>query len=435
MMQSRLLKLGSVILFILVFAATMIQGIVSSYRLYPSALPGYQVQAFDSTPRWAGTRALVLQGINPYSSQGDAIIQTQYFGRPLQPGDKQYAGDQQKFAYPLYVALLYLPTIFTDFSTALIVLLISFYVSFIAGVWFWFRHLSFPTRKRGMLLLLTLCLTLPEAYLGFQSRQPALWVFFFLSASICLISRGKPMSDALAGFLLVWSTIKPQSSILVILYIVFIVIVLGRGIRKSLWFTLGFGGTGLALLGITWLMLPGWVFDFLDAARDYRNYAGNTGAESVFGTNSIVAIITSVIGVVLWLAIMWHAHKQAARSHFHNLALAYSMALPVLIFPAHLYNFIFVIPLLLLALKGVWGHRLDGATVIVLILMLLTLYFAYLYWLGILSEGFGGTIGALALTIRRLLPGGIYYFTITAMLLGPALLWVMRRAQHTEQMA
>jgi hypothetical protein len=74
MMRQRLLKFSSILLFVIVFGATVGQGIVSSYRLYPSALPGYWVQPFDSTIMWAGTRALFLQGISPYSPAGDGML-------------------------------------------------------------------------------------------------------------------------------------------------------------------------------------------------------------------------------------------------------------------------------------------------------------------------------------------------------------------------
>jgi len=315
-------------------------------------------------------------------------------------------------------------------------LLISFYLAFIAGVLFWFRRLGFPASKTGQLAGLTLLLTLPEVYVGFQSRQPAIWVWFFIAACFYLMQRGDSTSDVLAGFVLAWSTIKPQNSILVVLYIVLVVYVLERGFRKSFWFLLGFLGTGLALLGITWLILPGWVLDFLNAARDYRGYAGNTGIESVLGANSPAALVVSGIGVLLWVAMIWYTHKPTTLPDRHALMIAYALALQVLIFPTHLYNFIFVIPLLLLTLKWVWEKRAvrwNGVTLVVLILLFLTLYFAYLYWLGILSEGFGGTIGNLMSTIRRWLPGSVYHFTITAILLGPALLWATLREQRAEQ--
>src|SRR4051812_3825686 len=78
-----------------------IQGVRSAYRTYPSALPGYQVQPFDATPRWYGTRGLFRDGINPYSPEGDALIQSAYFGRALEAADSSLVVDRQRFAYPL----------------------------------------------------------------------------------------------------------------------------------------------------------------------------------------------------------------------------------------------------------------------------------------------------------------------------------------------
>lgn len=226
--DARWFKLFALVLFVAVATPMVIWGVVSSYRLYPSALPGFQVQPFDSTIVWAGTRALFVQGISPYSPQGDAIVQTMNFGRPLQPGDEKYAHDEQRF----------------------------------------------PQTSFARLLFLTFCLTLPATYTSFQSRQPAVWVFFFLAATVLLMMRNTPRADGMAGFCLAWSTIKPQSSILVIGYVVVVYYLAGHGLKKSRWFLAGFIGTGLLLLALTQLVSPGWVSEFIRSASDYRGYAG-----------------------------------------------------------------------------------------------------------------------------------------------------------------
>ena len=67
--KNKLLTRGVVVIFALLVIAYVIQGVRSAYRLYPSKL-GYQVRAFDVTPRWIGTKNLLYLGIDPYSEQG-----------------------------------------------------------------------------------------------------------------------------------------------------------------------------------------------------------------------------------------------------------------------------------------------------------------------------------------------------------------------------
>jgi len=428
MMRQRLLKFSSILLFVIVFGATVGQGIVSSYRLYPSALPGYWVQPFDSTIMWAGTRALFLQGISPYSPAGDAIVQTLNFGRPLQPGDEKYAKDEQRFAYPLHIALLYLPTIGLNFSDALVVLAFSFYASFLVAVWLWFRLLNFPRDPFARVLLLAVALTLPATYSNFQGRQPALWVFVLLTAAIVLMQSNNGRGDFLVGLLLAWSTIKPQSSLLVIAYIV--IVYLGqRGLKRSLGFLAGLGGTGLLLLLVTQAILPGWVPEFWNALRDYRGYAGATGAENLFGVGSPAAQIVSAVCVLIWLAQTIYMLRQREWQAGHLIVLATGMLVQVFIFPTHPYNFIFAIPLWLLGLKFVWQgwtSTATRATVLLTLLLTLSVYLAYLVWFTILQADSSGAVAALSArgvlaTLRSMLPGKAYWMPAVGILLG----WVM----------
>lgn len=94
--SQRAALVGGAVAFLLVLGVLLFQNFRSAFRFYPSGLPGYTVQAFDATPRWAGTRALFFQGLSPYSAEANRIIQTQYFGRPLEPDDDKYIRDQQK---------------------------------------------------------------------------------------------------------------------------------------------------------------------------------------------------------------------------------------------------------------------------------------------------------------------------------------------------
>src|SRR5512142_2329456 len=70
----------------------------------------------DLYPRWLGARELLLHGRDPYSRQVTREIQVGYYGRPLDPGRPGDPKDQQRFAYPVYVAFPLAPTVLLPFA-------------------------------------------------------------------------------------------------------------------------------------------------------------------------------------------------------------------------------------------------------------------------------------------------------------------------------
>src|SRR5512142_3099214 len=70
----------------------------------------------DLYPRWLGARELLLHGRDPYSAEVTREIQAGYYGRPLDPGRPGDPKDQQRFAYPVYVAFPLAPTVLLPFA-------------------------------------------------------------------------------------------------------------------------------------------------------------------------------------------------------------------------------------------------------------------------------------------------------------------------------
>ncbi|OLB85166.1 MAG: hypothetical protein AUI17_06305 [Acidobacteriales bacterium 13_2_20CM_2_55_5] len=75
----------------------------------------------DIYPRWLGSRELFLHGIDPYSERVTQEIQVTYYGHALAPGEDR---DEQRFAYPIYVSFLLLPTILLPFTAVQVVFVI-----------------------------------------------------------------------------------------------------------------------------------------------------------------------------------------------------------------------------------------------------------------------------------------------------------------------
>ncbi len=65
----------------------------------------------DLYPRWLGSRELLLHRRDPYSAEITREIQVGYYGRALDPARPNDPGDQEAFAYPVYVVFLLAPSI------------------------------------------------------------------------------------------------------------------------------------------------------------------------------------------------------------------------------------------------------------------------------------------------------------------------------------
>jgi hypothetical protein len=382
----KLLLRSGVVIFVLLALAYTIQGVRSAYRLYPSHL-GYQVRAFDVTPRWVGTKNLLSSGVDPYSEQGCALIEEAFFGRSLGPEDEGRVKDRQHFAYPLHVIFLYAPTVIMDFPDALLLLWMAGFVMFIVSLVLWSRMAGLENRSYAFLLI-PFFLSWPQVYIGLQARQPLFFVFFFISLGTYLsVHSEKKISHWIAGVLLFLSTVKPQNSVIPVAYLLLLWLPsMGDNDRtRSVW--LGFlSMMGVSLI-VTLVLVPGWPGEFVQALLRYRNYAGTTGAESVWGGGRLAtaASLFFVIGAFV-MGLMSYRLKE---SSLHLWVFSYGLMLQCLIFPAHLYVFVMGIPLVLVIFK----HSLAALATqrrcgpyLHLGIISLAIYITYSYWLNILAE-------------------------------------------------
>jgi hypothetical protein len=138
---------------------------------------------------------------------------------------------------------------------------------------------------------------------------------------------------------------------------------------------------------LTLWFAPGWVTEFLQALRDYRGYAGTTGAEAMWGSGTLCLIL-----VVFFAAVggaMCVVSYKAREQRLHLIVFSYILALQGVIFPAHSYVTILGFPAVVLALHRGWltlriGRRLpafaNGAGVCV------AAYMVYRFWLVMFTE-------------------------------------------------
>jgi hypothetical protein len=279
---------------------------------------------------WAGTRALLLEGRNPYGPGVTHEIQLAFYGHDVV---QQYSPgttivDEQRFAYPVYVVFLLAPTIHVGFEAVQAWAPIVLIVLIAASVWLWLPVLRWRPSLTTALTTMLFVLATPQIVQGLRLRQLGLLVGFLLALATWLAVRNHL---AAAGVILALATIKPQMMVLPLAWF----LLWSTGDLPKRWrLPAGFGAALALLIGAGELVRPGWLRDFLAGLAAYRKYGPFSDLLQLALGNRLGAV--SAIGLVAGLlAWAWRHRKHGADSPQFTLALATffvvtSLALPLI---------------------------------------------------------------------------------------------------------
>jgi hypothetical protein len=296
----------------------------------------------DLYPRWVGARELLLHGTNPYGEEVTRQIQQGYYGRVLDPRRADDPKDEQRFAYPVYVVFLLAPTITLPFGvvrsgfTVLLVLLTA------ASVLMWIRALRWQPSVRVLSICVLLSLGSFPVAQGIKLQQLSLLVSGLLSAAAAAVSCGFLISG---GILLALATIKPQLVWLPLAGMMLWTVRDWRNRQRLAW---SFGLALMLLLLGSYLVLPTWTTDFLEAIRAYHQYTRNVSVLGLLFT-PVLGNVMAVLLVLTTLWIVWPLLRQPADHRNFGLAVTTLVALGVLVAPMFApYNQVLLVPAVML---------------------------------------------------------------------------------------
>ena len=224
----------------------------------------------DLYPRWLGARELLLRGRDPYSREITREIQRGYYGREIDPARPNDPKDENGFAYPVYVVFLLAPTVRMDFAAVRLLFAGLLTILTVASVLLWERALGGGLSQAQQLAAVLLVL---GSYAFFEAvflQQPILLAAALLAGAFLARERGWLV---LSGVLMAVVTIKPQVALLPV--VLMLMWVSGGWRPRQRWFW-GFASTMLLLLGASEYVLPGWLFRFYSAVRNYQSYMAGT---------------------------------------------------------------------------------------------------------------------------------------------------------------
>jgi hypothetical protein len=215
---------------------------------------------------WLTSRQLLLIRSDPYSPEMTREIQTGLYGRPLDPTRPGDPIDRRVFPYPAFADLLFWPTAEFPFPPLRVVIVLIFTALTFASVLLWLRALdwSLSWTWRAVILLLTLC-SYPVLEALFAA-QLGLLVAFLLAASLLAVRRNRFLP---AGFLMAITTIKPQVTMLAIVYFLIWTLYDWRARGR---FFIGFFSTLALLVGASLAAMPHWIQSWTHTVLAYRHY-------------------------------------------------------------------------------------------------------------------------------------------------------------------
>jgi hypothetical protein len=252
----------------------------------------------DLFPRWYGTRAWLLQGLDPYSVEVDEGIRAALGGAPGEALGAFVFG----FVYPGYVALLLAPLAVLPLPWAATLWLLLAQGATGLGAWTAWHGAgreatpgpaSAPGQRAGQRAApaLLVALLFPASLFNLVFGQFAALVFAALGGAWLLLSAPPPprsrartrlgltWPDASAGAMLALAFVKPSLALLpagaLLLWS------LRQGRRGAL---LGAVLTGGLLLTASLLALPGWPVAFWRSTADYARVASATSAAGLVAT-------------------------------------------------------------------------------------------------------------------------------------------------------
>jgi len=300
----------------------------------------------DLYAQWFGVRELLVHHRNPYGDDVTRELQLAYYGKELDRSVADQPAHQQRFAYPLYVALLLAPTVGMQFHTVQIIfwwLLVAITAS---SAPLWSHTLGLKLSPVGFALALVVTFTCMPVMQGLGLLQFGLLVAGLLSGAAAATVSGHLF---LAGILLAFATIKPQMSILAIVWFGLWVFGDWRTRRSLVW---GFTATLAVLVLASELLLPGWFMRFLIALVEYQKHTRATSLLGVYLPVPLERLLAAAASLMV-ARYAWHARQQAATSPFFALALASALSLTLLVVPTvvPLFNEVLLIPVVLLTIR------------------------------------------------------------------------------------
>jgi hypothetical protein len=323
--------------------------LVSQQKAYAAIHGNPRGNLSDLYPRWLGSRELLLRQRDPYSPEIAREIQIGYYGRPLDPKSPSDPGDQEAFAYPVYVAFLLAPTTGLPFPAVQIIFRWTLAGLTGMSVLLWLRVVQWKPTGIATATLLALTLGTFWVVQGIRLQQLTLLVAAMIAASVYFLIKNRQVAS---GVLLAFATVKPQIAVPLAAWLMLWAC---SQIYLRWKLVAAFGVTLMTLVVAGELLLPGWISEFYAALISYRGYTRHLSL--------LDELVTPELGIPLAIAIgaaaavwCWRARNSAAADALFCWTTSLVLAANLLVVPTIApYNQLLLLPGIFLLLHA--GNR------------------------------------------------------------------------------
>lgn len=360
-------RISLLILVIVIVSAFILVGISWANYRYSESSPGGN----DFLSRWMGTRVFLLDGYSPYSDQATQKIQVAAYGRAARPSE-----DQMLFVYPFYTIALIAPfALIPDYAIARALWMTTLEISLVVSLLVMIRLVRWKIHIWLFSILVIFTLLWYHAVRPVINGNPSILVALFIVLTFLAI---KKEMDALAGFLLALTTIKPQMVVLLILFVVLWAISQKR--LSLIWSFLG-SMTLLVISGI--FLVPDWIVQNVRQVLSYPSYTlpGTSGAiltEWLPGVGAQLGWLLTIILTVI-LILEWRAAWKQDFKWFLWTACLTLVITNIIGFRTTTANYIAMYPALIL-IYSYWDKR-WGQPGRILIFVIISILLFGLWWL------------------------------------------------------
>jgi Glycosyltransferase family 87 len=312
----------------------------------------------DFYPVWLTTREWQLHRLDLYSPQMTGQIQIGLYGRtidPSIPGDPP--ADYRRFAYPAFTDLIFWPTTLLDFPRLRIVLGILLPLLVVLTLRLWLLAIDWRVSRLSFTIMAVLTVCSYQALEGLFAEQPGLFVGFFLSGAALAIRRNRLI---LAGVLMSLTLIKPQVTILALLYL----LLWSFADRRRARFWIAFATATLCLCAASLLLWPHWIHDWIGVLLGYSRYAGPSLLNVLLGSSlgRFLGPVLTTLALLVSVAYAWKMRRTSTESpaFWHTLATLLAVTCAILLPGLAVYDQLILLPGILLLFRAADQFRLAG---------------------------------------------------------------------------
>jgi hypothetical protein len=300
---------------------------------------------------WVGSR-VALQGGNPYSEETTLAIQLGSKGQDVREGE-----DQLAFVYPYYRVLFNAPLAFLPYDWATAIWQSVMQASLLAGVLLFVRSLGWRASALDLMSVLLVALFAYPTFGGAMLGQVAVGVLALLLVAFWAF---RSEHEYVAGACLALATVKPQLAILVVPFLLLWSLLHRRwGVLVSFFVSLGL------LFGVSFLLSPPWLSEFLRVALRYPSYKNVQTGPGYLLSGCCGEIWPWLLGLAgaTWLIAAWRFALRE-REHWLDAAFVLTMAMTSFLLPqTSIVNHIALLPAILFLVRHVssWVGRVALA--------------------------------------------------------------------------